>query len=70
MDIEPKLASLCVDRFFLLRQQVKKQGPESSVVKPARDELISSTVPATAAAVSKNHEGARVIGKMQISQET
>src|SRR5207249_10848886 len=69
MDIEPKLASLHVDCFLLLREQIKKQRPQSGIVKCPRRKLIPRTVTAAAATVGKKHERTRARRKMQSSRE-
>src|SRR4029450_8001872 len=69
MDIEPKLASLHVDCFLLLGQQIKKQRRQSGVVECTRHKLIPRTVTAAAATVNKKHERTRALRKMQTSRE-
>ena len=66
-DVEPVLARVKIDRFFLGREQVEQQRGQPGVIQPARHKLIAWTVTTAAAAVRKKHERDRLIDNRQIA---
>jgi hypothetical protein len=66
LNVEPILARVHVDRFFLTRQQIEKQRPETVGLEKLGDGAIAAAEPAASAAVREYHEPVRVCWYSQI----
>jgi hypothetical protein len=60
--VEAMLARVHVGRFFVRREQIKKQRGQFAIVQRARDKLIARTVPAAPAAMGEEDESNGAIG--------
>jgi hypothetical protein len=67
LDVEPEMAGLRVDRFFLRGEEIHQQGPQTRTLEDPRDIAIAAAVAAAATPVREYHDSGAPLRDRQIA---
>src|SRR5437016_1333862 len=67
VNVEPEVGSLQIDHFLARRQKIDQKSSYTAVIQHSRDVLVSRTMPAASAAVSKDRDSRAVFRNIQVT---